>query len=508
MSETSAQVFLVGAGPGHPGLLTLRAVECLARADLVLYDRLVPPRLLDHAPPSCERVCVTDLPGCHPDRWPHIRRLLLDAARQGKVVVRLQGGDPFVFGRGGEEAEALREAGIPYEVVPGVTAGLGAAAYAGIPLTDRRHASGVVFVTGHENPDKPETRVDWAWLARFAGTVVVYMGVSRLPQIVRALLDGGKPADTPAAVIRCGTTGDQRTLEAPLGGLAAAVQREGLTAPALVIIGAVTALRPRLAWAERRPLFGKRVLVTRPRHQAGDLVRRLEELGAVPVVLPAVEVREPADWGPVDAALADLGRYQWLVFTSANGVHFLIRRLRQLGRDLRALGGVQLAVIGPGTADALRSYHLEPDLVPAEFRSEALAAALKERARGQRVLLARADRGRDVLRQELAEVAAVDQVAVYSQVDALEAAPDVLEQLRAGRIEYVALTSSNIARALLRALDAETRGRIEAGTVQLVTISPVTSAAVRELGLPVAAEAAVYTAAGVVDALVRRAAGG
>jgi uroporphyrinogen III methyltransferase/synthase len=507
MSEMSAQVFLVGAGPGNPGLLTLRAVECLARADLVLYDRLVPPRLLEHAPPGCERVCVADLPGCHPERWPHIHHLLIDAARRGKVVVRLQGGDPFLFGRGGEEAAALREAGIPYEVVPGVTAGLGAAAYAGIPVTHRLHASGVVFVTGHEHPDKPESRVDWAWLARFSGTIVIYMGVSRLAQITRALLDGGKLPDTPAAAIRWGTTGVQRTVEAPLGELAATVQREPITAPALVVIGAVAGLRPLLAWAELRPLFGKHVLVTRPRHQAGDIVRRLEELGAVPVVLPAVEVREPADWGPVDGALADLPRYQWLVFTSANGVHALVRRLRQTGRDLRALGGVRLAVIGPGTADALRSYHLEPDLVPAEFRSEALAAALKERARGQRVLLARADRGRDVLRQELGQVAEVDQVAVYSQVDALEEAPDVLGRLRSGEIEYVTLTSSNIARALLRALDAETRGRIETGAVRLVTISPVTSAAVRELGLPVAAEAAEYTTAGVVEVLLRLAGG-
>jgi uroporphyrinogen III methyltransferase/synthase len=328
------------------------------------------------------------------------------------------------------------------------------------------------------------------------------MGISRLAQITQALLDGGKDPDTPAAVIRWGTTGDQRTLEAPLRDLAAAVRRAGLMAPALVVIGAVAGLRPRLAWAERRPLFGKRVLVTRPRHQAGDLVRRLDQLGAVPVVLPAVEVRDPADWAPVDRALAGLAGYDWLVFTSANGVHAVVRRLRQTGGDLRALGGVQLAAIGPGTADALRGYHLEPDLVPAEYRSESLAAALKERAAGRRILLARADRGRDVLRQELSAVAAVDQVAVYSQVDALEGATEMLERLRAGEIEYVTLTSSNIARALLRILDQAARGRIEAGEVKLVTISPVTSAAVRDLGLPVAAEAAEYTTAGVLEALV------
>ncbi len=223
MPETSAQVFLVGAGPGNPGLLTLRAVECLGQADLVLYDRLVPVRLLEHAPLTCERICVADLPGCHPERWPYIHRTMIEAARRGKRVVRLQGGDPFLFGRGGEEAEALREAGIPYEVVPGVTAGLGAAAFAGIPLTHRLHASGVVFVTGHEHPGKPESRVDWAWLARFPGTLVIYMGVYRLPEITRSLLEHGKAGDTPAAAIRWGTTGDQQTVEAPLAGLAEAV---------------------------------------------------------------------------------------------------------------------------------------------------------------------------------------------------------------------------------------------------------------------------------------------
>jgi uroporphyrinogen III methyltransferase/synthase len=502
MTEHAPQVYLVGAGPGDPGLLTLRAIECLARADLVLYDRLVPARILEHAPPAAERVCVGDLPGCHPERWPHIHHTLIEAARQGKRVVRLKGGDPFLFGRGGEEAEALRQAGISYEVVPGVTAALGAAACAGIPLTHRRHASAVAFVTGHEHPGKAGSQVDWAALAQFPGTLVIYMGIARLAEIAQVLLAHGKAADTPAAAIRWGTTGEQHTVEAPLCDLADAVRAAGLTAPAVVILGAVAGLRPQLAWFERRPLFGKRVLVTRPRHQAGELVRRLEELGAVPVVLPAVEVREPADWSPVDQALARLADYQWLVFTSANGVHALVRRLRHTGRDLRALGGVRLAAIGPSTADALRGYHLEPDLVPPAFNSEHLAAALKGPAAGGRILLARADRGRDLLRQELGTVAAVDQVAVYAQVDAAENAPEVLEQLRRGEIDYVTLTSSNIARALLGRLDAEGRRRVAAGEVKLVCISPHTGAAVRDLGLPVAAEAAAYTTAGVVAALV------
>src|SRR2546421_12845528 len=260
-------VFLVGAGPGHPGLLTLRAVECLARADLVLYDKLVPPRLLDHAPAAAERVCVTDLPGCHPGRYEHIHRSLIDNARLGKRVVRLKGGDPFLFGRGGEEAEALREAGIPYEVVPGVTSGLAAAACAGIPLTHRLHSSAVALITGHEHPGKAQSMLDWQALARFPGTLVFYMGIARLPQIARALIDHGKDPATPAAVIHWGTTGDQQTVEAPLHDLTRTVQAAGLTAPAIIVIGSVAALRPQLAWFEQRPLFGKRVLVTRPRHQ-------------------------------------------------------------------------------------------------------------------------------------------------------------------------------------------------------------------------------------------------
>jgi uroporphyrinogen III methyltransferase/synthase len=286
--------------------------------------------------------------------------------------------------------------------------------------------------------------------------------------------------------------------------LPAAVQKAGLKAPSLVIIGSVVSLRAELAWFESRPLLGKRILVTRPRHQASDLTARLEELGAVVSLLPAVEIREPADWTPVDRALANLSAYQWLIFTSANGVDALISRLRQLGRDLRILGPLRLAVIGPATADALRRYHLEPDLIPTVFDSESLAAALREHVAGQRVLLARADRGRDVLREQLAKVAEVEQIAVYSQVDAIEPSCDALEALRQGEIDYVTVTSSNIARSLIHALDEASLQRIRSGAVRLVSISPVTSATIRELSLPVAAEAREFTTEGVVQALLAK----
>jgi uroporphyrinogen III methyltransferase/synthase len=500
-------VALVGAGPGNPGLLTLRAVECLAAADLVVYDRLVPERLLQYARPEARRVCVGDLPGRHPERYPLVHQTLIDAARQGQRVVRLKGGDPYLFGRGAEEAEALRQAGVDFEVVPGVTAALGATAFAGIPLTHRGRASAVALVTGHEQPDKPGGTLDWDALARFPGTLVFFMAVSRLGAIVEALLARGKDGATPAAAVRWGSTGEQRTVEAPLRDLPAAVAAAGLAPPTLVVVGVVVGLRRELAWFERRPLFGRRVLVTRPRGQEAGVMRRLEALGAGVAFMPLIEIREVADWGPVDRAIADLAGYAWLVFTSANGVRAFLGRLRHAGRDLRALGGVSLAAIGPATAQALRDFHLEPDVVPSRYRSEGLAEALRERVRGRRVLLARADRGRELLRDELSAVADVEQVAVYSQVDSPEPDPAVLAELRAGRVDFVILTSSNIARAFARAVYGEARGRVLSGRTRLVTISPVTTAALREAGLPVAAEAPEETTEGVVAALVELAAG-
>src|SRR5690349_14709247 len=319
MNDTAApRVFLVGAGPGDPGLLTLRAVECLARADLVLYDKLVPPRLLDFAAPAAERRCVTDLPGSHPQRWPHVVRAVIDAARQGKTVVRLKGGDPLVFGRGAEEAEELRAAGIAYEIVPGVTAALAAAACAEIPLTHRGLTSAVALITGHENPTKSPPALDWAALARFPGTLAVYMGMARLDLIAKVLIEHGKPADTPAAVVAWASTGAQQRVRATLAALAQVARGAGLAAPALIFIGPAVDHAPAAPWFGARPLFGRRVLVTRPRHQAGDFVRRLEQLGAVPYVLPAVEIKPLDDWAAVDDRLARLGDYDWLVFTSAN----------------------------------------------------------------------------------------------------------------------------------------------------------------------------------------------
>ena len=777
MSVSDPKVFLVGAGPGNPGLLTLRAAEVLAQADLVLHDQLVPRRLLDLARPGAETMCVRELPGNHPDKYPHIHNLLIERARAGQTVVRLKGGDPLIFGRGGEEAEALRQAGIAYEIVPGITAALAAGAFLDIPLTHRNFASAVALVTGHELPHKPGNPLDWKALAAFPGTLCIYMGVARLPVIVAELLKHGKDPATPACIVERASTGDQRTVYSRLDVLEEARRNAGLEAPGLIVVGEAVSRRPERSWWESRPLFGRRVLVTRPAHQAGEMVRKLERLGAVVYRLPAVEIRPPADWSPVDRVIHELsgaglvqggtgvsqvdgrppatlspsesllggtgvspvegrppasispsesvlggtgvspvhdsltgesirrrnlphiekpgrtyhitfrtkdvilseaarvavlsacrfwdgkklhlhaavimpdhvhllltpntvhhsevaaestalstllhsikgfsakevnrlmgrtgtvwmdesydrytrseadfdekyeyiannpvkaglvqlvGEYphlylkhaivagvsvsqqhtpgphrleagatqdtgedagatrgqdtgdttqhtpgphrleasatHWIVFTSANGVHGFLNRIEALGLDLRILGGVKLAAIGPKTAAALREYRLNADIVPDTYNSEGLVAALRTAASRQRVLLARANRGRELLRDELAKVADVRQVVVYDQVDSVEPDADVLDHLRRGEVHYVTLSSSKIAENLLRSFDETMRGRVERGEIELVAISPETGKAIRSLGFRVTAEAERFTADGLIDAVVR-----
>ncbi|MFM8271425.1 MAG: uroporphyrinogen-III synthase, partial [Gemmata sp.] len=396
-------------------------------------------------------------------------------------------------------------AGLAYEIVPGVTAALAAGAYLEIPLTHRMHASSIALVTGHELPNKPGNRLDWMALAAFPGTLAIYMGVARLPVIVAELLRHGKPPDTPACIVERASVGAQRSVFATLGALEEARRNAGLEAPGLILVGDVVAQRAARPWFESRPLFGQRVLVTRPAHQAGEMVRKLEHLGAVVYRMPAVEIRDLADFALVDNALEQVqrGEWEWLVFTSANGVRALLRRLDATGADLRALGRVKIAAIGPKTAAALREHQLRADVVPdSTFSSEGLAAALAPHVAGKRVLLARANRGRAELQTELAKVAHVEQVAVYAQVDTAEPDTSVLDALRRGEIRYVTLPSPNIARGIISAFDDTIRGRVERGEIRLVAISPITGAAARELGLPVAAEARTYTEDGLVEAVI------
>lgn len=501
--STVPKVFLVGAGPGNTDLLTLRAIECLKRADLVLYDQLVPRRVLLHAR-KARHVCVSELAEHHCERIEPIHRTMIDAAKQGQIVVRLKGGDPLVFGRGGEEAEALREAGIVFEIVPGVTAALGAAAFAGIPLTHRRHSSAVALITGHEDPKKPETLLNWKSLAYFPGTLAFYMGVKRLDELTRSLMEHGKPRDTPVAVVQWATRGKQRTIEGTLETIAQNVQKAAISSPAVTLIGSVVTLRSTVSWFESRPLFGKTVLVTRPAGQEEELVRRLEALGAEVLCQPTVTIEEPEDWSSVDAALARLHEFQWLVFTSVNGVRFFFRRLLNDQRDLRSLSHVRLAAIGPATAEALHEFHLNADIVPTSFRSEDLAATLLPLVAGQRILLARADRGREILKETLTSVASVEQVAVYTQRDILQADANLLAAMGKGDIDFVFLTSSNIARSLARMLPSECLTALVSGKMRVISISPVTSEAIRGLGWAVMAEARTYTTEGMIEVLLER----
>ena len=510
MAEDSPEplVFLVGAGPGDPGLLTLRAVDLLRRAHLVVYDQLVPKRMLDFANPEAEVICVRDLPGLHPDKYPHIYTLMIEAARAGRTVVRLKGGDPLIFGRGGEEAEQMREAGIAYEIVPGVTAALAAAAYLDIPLTHRMHTSAVALITGHELPQKPGNKIDWEQIARFPGTLAIYMGIARLTVLVAELIRFGKDPDTPAIIVERASTGEMRSVTARLEDLEAVRRSAGLEAPGLILIGEAVRHRMPASWFERKPLFGRRVLVTRPRHQAEEMIRKLELLGAVPHVLPTMTITEPDDFGPLDDALNQLPNgWQWIVFTSANGVQGFFKRLLSRGQDLRMLGNVKFAAIGPKTAEALRHYHLNADVVPdSTFSSEGLVDSLRDAVRGQRVLLARANRGRELLREQLAEVAEVEQVTVYCQSDAVDVNAEAYGSLRRGEIEFVTLSSSNIARALLNTFDETLRGRVQRRVIKLVAISPVTGDAIRSCGLEVAAEATTYTTDGMIEAIIQLAA--
>ncbi|MGQ0637545.1 MAG: uroporphyrinogen-III C-methyltransferase [Planctomycetaceae bacterium] len=500
-SPNSGIVYLVGAGPGDPGLITLKGYRCLHSADLILYDALVNPLLL--ADTRAQAVRISRQASADGLRLPQaeINARLIAAAREGQTVVRLKGGDPFVFGRGGEEAAALAAAGVRYEVVPGVTAAVAASAYAGISLTHRDFASGVAFITGHEDPTKPETALDYQALTAFPGTLVFYMGLNHLSQIAEKLISCGKDPATPAAVICRGTTPAQQTVTAALSNIAESAHQAGLHAPSTIVIGECVRQRDKIAWFERLPLFGLRVGVTRPRAQCGPVVERLLEQGAQPIVMPTIDILPPDDWADVDRVLAKLHEFDWLVFTSVNGVQSLVARLWETGGDLRRLASTKVAAIGAETAAALESLHLRADVVPDAYRAEALAAALGPHVRGRRVLWARASRGRDVLATELrAAGAEVVEVAVYRNVDVEAFDPSVAAALEAGEVDWVGLSSPSVARSFARLLPAAARAHL-GRTIRLASISPVTTAAAVEAGLPIAAEAREFTWAGIIEAV-------
>ena len=485
-------MYLVGAGPGDPGLLTARALELIATADVVLYDRLIPASALTGARADAELIYVGKEGGGPSMPQGQIDQALLDHARAGRTVVRLKGGDPFVFGRGGEEAEALRGAGIAVEIVPGVTAGVAAPAYAGIPVTHREAASAVAFITGHEDPAKPESSLAWSALASFPGTLVVYMGVRQLGAIAERLLASGRASDEPAAVIERGTLSDQRVVTGTLETIAARAAAEAVRAPAIAVLGSVVALRERLQWFERLPLAGLTVAVTRARAQASALAEALRSLGAAVVEAPAIRIV------PIDGPAPELERYDLVCLTSPNGVRLLFERLASAGRDARALAGRRVAAIGPGTAAALRGHGVIADIVPERFVAEGLVEALLD-VPVAHALIARATEARDVLPEALrARGASVDVLALYETV----AEPlSESERAAARAANYVTFTSSSTVRFFLDAV-----GPAPLEGARLVSIGPVTSGALRERGLEPDVEASRHDIDGLLEALVADAA--
>ena len=486
MGDAAGKVYLIGAGPGDPGLFTLKGKRCLEEADVVAYDALANPRLLTYAKPGAELIYVGKRGGQHALPQEEIGRLLVERARAGKTVARLKGGDPFVFGRGGEEAEELADAGIVFEIVPGVTSAVAAPAYAGIPLTHRDFTSTVAFVTGHEDPTKEDTSIAWDKIATGIGTLVFFMGVGQLPEIVRRLVEHGRAPETPAAVIRWGTRVDQAVVTGTLGSL---VERSaGMKPPALIVVGDVVTLRDKLRWFEDRPLFGRRILITRAREQASAFAQRLEAAGADVVEFPTIQVEPPESWA---------------IFTSANGVRFFWERLQHAGRDLRDLFGITVCAIGPATAAALLDRGIRADLVPGEFKAEALVDAIGvKRVRGARVLLARAAEAREVLPEELTRRGAtVDVVPAYRTVRGTANADELRAALRDRAIDAVTFTSSSTVRYFLDLVGGEA-ARLLQGVV-VASIGPITAETAARHGIASHIVPDSYTIPALTDALVR-----
>ena len=497
-------IYLVGSGPGDPGLFTLKGVRCMEEADAVVYDRLAPEALLGYARPEAERIYVGKKPGNPTMSQEEINDLLVELGRAGKTAVRLKGGDPYIFGRGGEEALALIEAGLPFEVVPGVTSGVAAPAYAGIPVTHRHVSTSVAFVTGHEDPTKGRTDVDWTKLANGADTLVLYMGVGRLAEISAGLISAGRAPNTPVACVRWGTVPEQRTVTGTLEDIADRVAEAGLKPPAIIVVGEVVALREAgLDWYERRPLFGRQVVVTRARTQAGELSAELESLGASVYEFPTIEISPPESFVPLDDAIHNLDSFDWLVYTSINGVEAFVERLRHRGLDLRAVPrDAGVAAIGPATAKRLEEAGLRVDVVPGEYRAEALIEALDGGSiSGKRVLIPRARVAREVLPEKLREAGAeVVVVPAYRSVPSSAGKDELALRLRSGEIDCVTFTASSTVENFVGAFGAEEAARLLSGT-RVACIGPITAGTARRRGLRVDAEADEYTIPGLVEAV-------
>ena len=498
---TVGKVYLIGAGPGDIKLITVKGLECIQKADVIVYDRLANPRLLSYRRPDAELIYVGKSPDRHTLTQDEINKVLVEEGLKGKVVARLKGGDPYVFGRGGEEGEELRKAGVPFEEVPGITSAISVPAYAGIPITHRDFTASFTVVTGHEEPGKETSNINWPRLAQDPGTLVFLMGVGNLPQIVENLVKHGKDAQTPIALIRWGTRPEQRVVTGVLSNIVEVVEKAGIKSPAIIIIGQVVTLRDTLRWFEDKPLFGKRVLVTRSREQASVLSEKLENLGAEAWEYPTIKIQEPDDLAALDNAVAHAGDYSWIIFTSVNGVKAFFQRLKAQKLDIRTLKDAKICAIGPKTAEALEDRGLLVDVMPEVFRAEAVIEALKDRIQtGDKVLLPRADLARQVLVDSLQQLGAdVHEVIAYQTVLADETDTQLLlEKLQAGEIHVVTFTSSSTVTNFLK-LIGDHRDLLQG--ITMACIGPVTAETAEKNGLHVDICAEQYTIDGLVNAI-------
>ena len=503
----TAKVYLIGAGPGDPGLLTLKGKRCLEEADVVIYDYLVDQRILAYARPEAELLYVGKKSGGDTVPQMEINRLMIERAHDGKTVTRLKGGDPFLFGRGGEEAEELVAAKVPFEVVPGVTSALAVPAYAGIPVSHREYASAVAIVSGHKEVWENAPHLNWATLAGVGGTLVFLMGTRQLGNNMQRLINHGLPADTPVALIRWGTRPDQEVLTGTVGTIATLAAERRFEPPAIAVVGEVVRLRERLRWFDTKPLFGRRIVVTRPRTQAGRFVELLEEHGAEVILFPTIETLPLESYERLDVALDDLAAYHWLIFTSVNGVKYFFARLRTRQQDIRSLTNVRLAAIGPETARAIEAFHLRVDAIPEEYRAEALVPVLGD-VREQRILLPRAAAAREALPKELRALGArVDAIPVYQTTQPRNGKTEELRTLlKAGKIDLVTFTSSSTVRNFVVLFpEDDVSALLSKGRVGC--IGPLTADTAREFGLAVAVQPQTYTIPTFAEAIVEYFAG-
>jgi len=504
MKTIKGKVYLIGAGPGDPGLITVRGLECIENADVIIYDYLASPVLLKHARENTEIIYVGKKGSSHTLPQDKISDLIVEKASMGLTVARLKGGDPFIFGRGAEEAEELIKAGVSFEVVPGVTSAIAAPAYAGIPLTHRNFTSTVAFVTGHEDPTKKKSNIDWTSLVKGLGTIVFLMGVKNLPNITKQLVSHGMKSDTPVALIQWGTTPRQLTVSGTLDNIVERVKSAGLKSPATIVVGGVVKLRETMKWFENRPLSGKRIVVTRAREQASELVRLLSDFGAECLECPTIKVVPPDDWKPLDTAIKNIATYDWLVFTSVNGVSIFFKRLFENKMDARAMGNLRTASIGPATAKRMFDFGLTSDIVPNSYRAESVIEAFaNEDIRGKKILLPRAKEARPILPVELAKMGAeVDEITAYRTKEVRDNADLLLSRLEEGTIDLITFTSSSTVKNFYALIPPEKFNDMMQG-VTVAAIGPITADTAKELGFDVHLIAKSFTIPGLCDAILR-----